>query len=53
MAQRGEITFPRAPSYKEDVPGSKQTPKRAMGDQVLSNSKPEEPVKRERPWGPL
>lgn len=52
MAQRGEITSLRAPRYKEGVPGSKQTPKRAMGDQVLGKSKPEEPTKRDGgPWG--
>lgn len=49
MAQRGEITSPRAPNYKEGVPGSKQTPKTGMGDQVLDKSKQEEPIKREGP----
>lgn len=46
MAQRGEITSPRAP--KEGVPGSKKkTPMRVMGDQVLGTyPKPEEPIKR-------
>ena len=33
MAQRGEVTCPRALSSEKGVPGSKQTPKGVMGDQ--------------------